>query len=105
MFRGRWLSDNHLVLSRLLLRLAEDVDIPAGLVGSVRGVVALPVAPECTDLLDLLREELDLLEVVANTRRGNRLGDDAVATDLRPGETRQLSVKAIRLERMASYMT
>jgi hypothetical protein len=59
------------VLRRLLLRLAEDVDVPARLVGSVGGVVTSAVLAQSADLLNLLGEEFDLLEVVTDTRRGN----------------------------------
>lgn len=90
--------DNHLVLSRLLLRLAEDVDVPAWLVSSVWDVVASSVLAKSADLLNLLGEQFNLLEVVADTRWGNRLGDNAVAANLRPGETRQSSVNASRLK-------
>lgn len=74
------------MLGRLLLILTEDVDVPARLVGSVRGVVASPVLAQSADLLHLLGEKLDLLEVVTDARRGDRLGDDTVATNLGPGE-------------------
>lgn len=84
----RWHLDNHLVLSRLLLRLTEDVDVPTRLVGSVRGVVPSAVLAQSADLLNLLGEKLNLLEVVTDTRWSDRLGDDAVATNLRPGKTR-----------------
>lgn len=94
------------MLSSLLLRLTEDVDVPARLVSSVRGVVASPVLAQRTDLLHLLGEELDLLEVVADTRRGDRLGNDTVATDLGPGKTRLLSVDgAVDGEGGDRYMT
>lgn len=53
---------------------------------SVRGVVALAVFAQSADLGNLLGSKLNLLEVVANARRGHRLGDDTVTTDLGPGE-------------------
>lgn len=102
--RKRWYLDDHLVLRRLLLGLTEDVDVPARLVSSVRGVVASAVLAKSTDLLNLLGQELNLLEVVADTRWGHRLGDDAVATGLRPGETGPLSVNASRLKRRKSIV-
>ena len=79
-------TQDNLVTSRLLLRLAEDINIPTRLVGSVRGVVSLPILAQGADLLNLLGCEFDLLEVVTNARRRNRLGDDTVSTNLRPGE-------------------
>lgn len=63
--------DNDLVLSRLLIRLAEDVNVPARLVGSVGGVVTSAVIAQSADLLHLLGEELDLLEVITDARRGD----------------------------------
>jgi hypothetical protein len=80
-------TQDDLVTSGLLLGLAEDINVPTRLVGSVRCVVSLPVLAQSADLLDLLGGEFDLLEVVANARRRDRLGDDTVSTDLRPGET------------------
>lgn len=74
------------MISGLLLGLAEDIDVPARLVGGIRSVVASPVLTEDTDLLNLLGCKLDLLEVVTNARWCNRLRDDTVSTDLRPGE-------------------
>lgn len=79
--------DNHLVVSRLLIGLTKDVDVPAGFVGSVRSVVASAVLAQLADLLDLLWQELNLLEVIADAGRGNRLGDNTMATDLGPGKT------------------
>lgn len=75
------------MVSGLLLRLAEDIDIPARLVGGIRSVVTLPVLTQGANLLNLLGSEFNLLEVVTNARRCNRLGDDTMSTDLRPGET------------------
>ena len=63
--------DNDLVLSRLLIRLAEDVNVPARLVGSVGGVVTSAVIAQSADLLHLFGEELDLLEVITDARRGD----------------------------------
>ena len=81
------LQDN-LVLSGLLIIFTEDVDVPAGLVGSVRSVVAttLVTLTQGANLSNLLSSELDLLEVVTNARGSHGLGDDTVTTDLRPGE-------------------
>ena len=53
---------------------------------NVRNVVAPAVLAQSADLLHLLGGKLDLLEVIADARRGDRLGDDTVATNLRPGE-------------------
>lgn len=75
------------MISGLLLGLAEDINVPTRLVGSVRSVVAFPVLAQSTDLLNLLGGEFYLLEVVTNARRRNRLGDDTMSADLRPGET------------------
>lgn len=63
--------ENDLVLSRLLIRLAEDVNVPARLVGRVGGVVTSAVLAQSADLLHLLGEELDLLEVITDARRGD----------------------------------
>jgi len=79
------------VLGGLLLRLAENVDVPARLVGRVGGVVTFPVFAQSADLLHLLGEELNLLEVVTDTRWSDRLGDHAVATNLGPGKATILS--------------
>jgi hypothetical protein len=75
------------VTSGLLLGLAKNINVPTRLVGSVRCVVSLPVLAQSADLLNLLGGQFDLLEVVADARRRDRLGDDTVSTDLRPGET------------------
>lgn len=80
------------MLRRLLLGLTKGVDVPARLVSGVGDVVASPLLAQCADLLHLLGQELDLLEVVPDARRSDRLGDDTVATDLGPGKTRTLSV-------------
>jgi hypothetical protein len=83
---GNILNDD-LVGSILLLGLAEDVDGPSGLVGSVRDVVTTTlVGANLLNLLKVLLGQLDLLEVVADAGCGDRLGDDRVATDLCPGE-------------------
>lgn len=97
--------NNDLVLSRSLLVLTKDVDVPARLVwgfvsrgflvdggevtltSSVRSVVTSPVIAQGANLLHLLIEQLDLLEVVADARGGDGLGNDTVAADLGPGET------------------
>lgn len=83
-------TQNNLVIGGLLLGLAEDINVPTRLVGNIRGVVALPVLAQSADLLDLLGGEFYLLEVVTDARRRDRLRDDTVSTDLRPGETRIL---------------
>lgn len=75
------------MISGLLLGLAKDINIPTRLVGSIRGVVALPVLAQNADLLNLLGGEFYLLEVVTNARGRDRLGDDTVSAYLRPGET------------------
>lgn len=71
----------------LLLRLIEDVDGPAGLVGSVGDVVATTLlAANLLNLLKVLLGQLNLLEVVADAGCSDRLGDDRVTADLCPGE-------------------
>jgi hypothetical protein len=73
--------------SVLLLGLAEDVDGPAGLVGSVRDVVTTTLLlANLLNLLKVLLGELNLLEVVADAGCSDGLGDDRVATNLCPGE-------------------
>jgi hypothetical protein len=81
------------VLSGLLISFTEDVDVPARLVGSVGCVVTLTVLAQRADLLHLLGKQLDLLEVVTDTRGGDRLGNNTVTTDLGPGKTIKLSDK------------
>lgn len=75
------------MVSSLLFRLAEDIDVPARLVGDIRSVVASPVLAESADLFNFFGGEFHLLEVVTDARGRDRLGDDTVATDLRPGKT------------------
>lgn len=72
--------------SGLLVLLAEDVDVPAGLVGSVGDVEAAGLLTKSRYSLDFLSGELDLLEVQGDTTGGNRLRDNTVAADLGPGE-------------------
>ena len=57
------------------------------LTGSVRSVVPSPGGAQSANLLHFLVQQLDLLEVVADARGGDGLGDDTVAADLGPGET------------------
>ena len=76
-----------LVGSLLLLRLAEDVYGPPGLVGSVWDVEAARlVLANLLDLLEVVVGELDLLEVVADTAGSDGLGDDRVTANLGPGK-------------------
>ena len=98
---------NNLVVSGLLLRLAEDINVPARLVGSVRGVVTLAVLAQKADLLNFLGSELDLLEVVTDARGSHRLGDDTVSTNLGPGEARSMLALAVEKHRQSgeSYIT
>jgi hypothetical protein len=49
---------------------------------SKRSVVASAVLAQSADLLNLLRGELHLLEVVTDARRGDRLRNDTVAANL-----------------------
>lgn len=79
------------MLGGLFLGLTKDVDVPARLVGRVRDVVPSAILAQSANLLDFLWEELDLLEVVTDAGRGDRLGDDAVTADLRPGEAWNMS--------------
>jgi hypothetical protein len=80
------LNDN-LVGRLLLLRLAEYVDRPPGLVGSVRNVEAARlVLANLLDFGKVVLGQLNLLEVLLDARRGDGLGDDGVAADLGPGE-------------------
>ena len=59
--------------SVLLLGLAEDVDGPAGLVGSVGDVVATTLLlANLLNLLKVLLGELNLLEVVTDAAGGDR---------------------------------
>lgn len=70
----------------LLLLLAEDVDIPARLVGSVWDVEAAGLLAERRHPLNFLGSKLDLLEIAFNPSFRDTLRNDTVATDLRPGE-------------------
>ena len=81
---SRHLKDD-LVVSGSLLRLTEDINVPARLVSNVGDVVAA-LGAQGSDLGDLLGGELDLLEVGGDTSGSDGLGDDTVATDLGPGE-------------------
>jgi hypothetical protein len=79
--------DDDLVGSLLLLRLAEDVYGPPGLVGSVWDVEAARlVLADLLNLLEVVVGELDLLEVVADAAGSDGLGDDGVTANLGPGE-------------------
>jgi hypothetical protein len=82
----QWHLDNDLVGSGLLVLLAEDVDVPAGLVGSVGDVEAAGLLADCGHSIHFLWGELNLLKVRNNTIWRNALWDDTVAADLRPGE-------------------
>jgi len=71
----------------LLLGLAEDVDRPPRLVGNVGNVEAARLLDaDLLNLLEVLLLELNLLEILLNARRSDRLGDDAVSTDRCPCE-------------------
>jgi hypothetical protein len=89
MFRTSYqerLHDN-LVRCVLLLRLAEDVDGPSGLVGDIGNVEAPGLSlADSLNLLDVFLGELNLLKVLLDARRGDRLGDHAVAANLGPGK-------------------
>lgn len=79
----------NLVRRLLLLRLVEDVDAPARLVGGVRHVVPSPTLMLIRELLDsgdIFFAEFDFLEVLCNPGRCDRLGDDRVTADLTPGQ-------------------
>ena len=95
------------MVSGLLLRLAEDINVPARLVGSVRSVVTLAVLAQNADLLNFLGSELDLLEVVTDARGSHRLGDDTVSTNLGPGEARNILALIVEKHRRSgeSYIT
>ena len=74
------------MLGRLLVLLAEDVNVPARLVSHVRCVVAAALLAKLGDLGELLLGELDLLEVLGNARGSDGLGNDRVAALLGPVE-------------------
>ena len=81
--------DDALVGGLLLLRLVEDVDAPARLVRGVRNIVppaALVLVGEFLDRLDVFLIKLDLLEVLGNTGRRHRLGNDGVTANLAPSQ-------------------
>jgi hypothetical protein len=78
-------SNDDLVGSVLLLGLVEDVDRPPRLVGNVRNVEATRLLlANLLDLLKVLFRKLNLLEVLLDARRCDRLGNDAVSANLRP---------------------
>lgn len=76
----------HLVGSKALFLLAKHVNVPPRLVGRVRSVVPARGLAQLADLFHLFRHELNLLEVLDNAVWRDRLGDDAVAAHLRPGQ-------------------
>lgn len=81
--------EDDLVGRFLLLRLIEDVDAPARLVRGVRHIVppaTLVLVRKLLNRSNLLLAELNLLEVLRNPRRCDRLRDDRVSTDLAPGK-------------------
>ena len=80
------------MLSRLLSLITEDVDVPSGLVSDKGNVVAALLLADLLNLLDVLLREIDLLEVGGDTLGGDGLGDDTVATDLSPGEAREVNI-------------
>jgi hypothetical protein len=76
-----------LVQSRVLLfRSVEDVNRPARRVDNSWDIESLVFAADSIDLGNLFGGELDVGEVLDNTRCGNGLGDDAVAANLGPGK-------------------
>ena len=79
-------SDVHPVSGRLLLRLAKDINVPSGLVGHVRDVVAAGVLANLADLIHFFLRQVDLLEVLDDTVWSHGLGDDTVAAHLGPGQ-------------------
>jgi hypothetical protein len=82
------LNDN-LVGRLLLLRLVEDVNTPARLVGSVWHIVPPPTLVLIRELLDssnILFTELDLLEVLGDPGWSDRLGNNRVAANLTPSQ-------------------
>ena len=74
------------VLGRLLFLLSKNINVPAWLVSRVRDIVPPRGIPQLTDLLHLVVREINLLEVLDNPVRRDRLGDNAVVADLRPGQ-------------------
>lgn len=67
------------------------------LTSSVRSVITFPILTQGADLSHLLRGELDLPEVVLDTRGSNRLGDDTVTSNLGPGKAEKERVLARRI--------
>lgn len=76
----------HLVGSRALFLFTKHVDVPPRLVGRIWSVVPVRGVAQLADLLHLFRRELNFLEVLDNAVWRDRLGDDAVAAHLRPGQ-------------------
>lgn len=78
--------DGDLVISRLFFRFAKDVDVPTGLVRSVRRVITSAVLAQGTDLCQFFGSQFHLLKVITNARWRDRLGDYTVSAILRPGK-------------------
>jgi hypothetical protein len=70
----RWSALN--LLKVIKIRLTSDI----------RNVVPALLLANLLNLADIVLRQVDLLEVLGNTLRCNRLGDDTVATNLSPGE-------------------
>lgn len=81
-----------LVISRLLFGFTKDVDVPTGLVRSIRYVITSAALAQGTDLCQFLSSQFHLLEVVTNARWRDRFGDYTVSAVLRPSKAlRQLA--------------
>jgi hypothetical protein len=104
------------VCGRLLSLITKDVDVPSRLVcstfvvstasftkqeneltGDVRNVVAALLLADLFNLFDVVLGKVDLLEVLSNSLRSDRLGDDTVTADLGPGEAVKVNVSTALL--------
>jgi hypothetical protein len=71
------------------LRLIEDIDAPSWLIRSERNIIpsaTLVLIRELLNSSDIFLRKLNLLEVLRNPGRRNRLGNDRVTTDLAPSQ-------------------
>lgn len=84
-----FLSSNLDLVRGSLVDAVEDIEISRG----VHVVEAsLVVVTKCGDLSNLLVSQLNLLEVLRDTRWSDRFRNHTVVSDLRPGETKEIKL-------------
>lgn len=84
-------EDSHSLLDnlcggRLFTLVAKQVNIPVGLVRERNVEAVRRRLANLVEAVNVLLLEVDLLKVVADAARRDRLGDDGVPADLGPGE-------------------